>query len=222
MEMGKSENKRMKIGLFGGTFNPPHLGHLRSVEEVRAQFQLDKIVFIPAGYPPHKSEENVASAEDRYEMLRLTLEDNPHFEISDIEMENTKPSYTIDTLRKILKIYPQNEFFFIVGLEVFQEISTWKDYKKLFPLTHFIVMIKDPLPSPESILPVAIAEEFCYSKDEKGGFRHRSEKWVYLSHITRLDISSTKIRKLIGQGEAIQYLVPKTVERYIRLKGLYR
>ncbi|HXF75168.1 MAG TPA: nicotinate-nucleotide adenylyltransferase, partial [Methylomirabilota bacterium] len=129
----------MKLGLFGGTFDPIHWGHLRSAEEVAESFGLDRVYFIPASIPPHKRGETTTPAEDRLKMVRLAVAGNDRFAVSTIEIKRAGVSYSIDTLRAFnAKKRRGDSLYFIIGLDAFREIGTWKDFRELFSLCHFI------------------------------------------------------------------------------------
>ena len=130
----------MKIGILGGTFNPIHLGHLHLAHEVRSKLDLDEIWFIPTGTPPHKTDEELASPADRFEMVRLGISGHPFFKISDIELKRVEKSYSIDTVRAFKKTYPRDEFFFMIGLDAFMDIPSWKESAALLQSVHFIVV----------------------------------------------------------------------------------
>ena len=139
--------KKRKIGLFGGTFNPIHLGHLRGAEEVRECCGLDEIIFIPAATPPHKEAGEVIEATHRLEMLRLATRTNPHFSVSTVELERRGTSYSIDTIRFFLE-KDQGALSFILGRDAFVEIETWREYPTLFSLCSFIVMARPGVGDP--------------------------------------------------------------------------
>ena len=210
-----------RIGLFGGTFNPIHLGHLRGAEEIREAFGLQEVTFIPAAIPPHKLAEKVIDAKHRFEMVKLATAHNPFFSTTDIELSRPQKSYSIDTIRYFRERHP--EVFFILGRDAFVEIETWKEFQELFSLCNFIVMARPGsqetlTPSP---LPSALAPVFRYDQ-EINGWTHGSGYTLHFKAITGLDISSTKIRELIAEGKSIRYLVPGEVAAYIRKQGLYR
>jgi nicotinate-nucleotide adenylyltransferase len=218
----KKEGSEKRIGLFGGTFNPIHLGHLRGQEEIREAFQFRQVIFIPSSIPPHKVTEKVIPARHRLEMVRLATSNNPHFSTSDIELSRPGKSYSIDTIRYFQERY-QDDLFFILGGDAFVEIGTWKEFQNLFFLCHFIVMArpgsqKDPL-SPQ--LPKALIPHFRYDPEEKVWI-HLSGHRLYFKEISFLDISSTRVRELIEKGESVRYLIPAEVEAYIQKHGLYR
>ena len=209
-----------KIGILGGTFNPIHFGHLRAAEEIREDLSLDKVIFIPSGIPPHRPASEIVSFAHRYEMVKLAIAHNPSFSISDIEGQRAGKSYTVDTL-KLLKEKINAEFYFIIGLDAFLEINTWKSPKELFTLTHFIVMPRKGFKQEEILTPLKrlFAEEV---KKKNDAFILPTGKCVYFCHISSLNISATHIRRLLAEGKSIRYLVPKEVADYIYKKGLYR
>ena len=216
----KGTNKR--IGLFGGTFNPIHLGHLRGAEEIREAFHLDEVIFIPSSIPPHKGTEKVIEATHRLEMVRLATSNNSHFSTSDLELLRSGKSYSIDTIRFFWE-RRQNALFFILGKDAFVEIETWKEFQNLFSLCHVIVMARPGFQknaSPPS-LPDALIPNFRYNPEEKAWI-HLSGHRLYFKEISFLDISSTKVRELIKKGESVRYLIPGEVEAYIQKLGLYR
>lgn len=219
-----------RIGLFGGTFNPIHLGHVRVVREVKAGFGLDKILIIPSALPPHKELDVVVDAENRLEMIRLAFSDDPNFAISDVELKRPGPSYTIDTIRHLKSISPKNtKFYLIMGLDAFLEIDTWKAYDEIFLLIPFIVMSRninkensagsewEPL---KNYLQSNISKGYTYSFAQSS-FIHNEKQPVCVFNVTPVDISSTIIRKRIKKGRSIKQLVPEIVEDFIKAKGLY-
>ncbi len=231
----RTEGGRKKIGLFGGTFNPIHLGHLRGAEEIREAFGLQEVIFIPAAIPPHKVAEEVIEAKHRLEMVRLATATNPFFSTTDIELLRPEKSYSIDTIRYFRQRH-QEVFFFILGRDAFVEIETWKEFQHLFSLCNFIVMTRpgfqktlstsvrvpacrsgrdSDFPLPEALIPV-----FRYDQEVKG-WNHSSGHTLHFKEITILDISSTKVREKIEKGESVRYLIPGEVEAYIQENKLY-
>jgi nicotinate-nucleotide adenylyltransferase len=212
-----------KIGLFGGTFNPIHLGHLRPAEEICDAFELDQVIFIPASYPPHKKQEGIIPAPLRVEMVRLAISDNPRFSLSEVEVERPGKSYSIETIEHFRKRHgPETHLYFILGLDAFREINTWKEYAALFGLCHFVVMTRPGFEKKFSRehLPVELAGDFCYD-ERKCGYVHVSGFFVFPREITALDISSTRIRAFLAEGRSVRYLVPSSVETFIRKNQLY-
>jgi len=212
----------MHIGIFGGTFNPIHLGHLRSAEEVREHQRLDRILFIPSATPPHKQATGVAAAHHRLAMVRLAIRGNPYFRVSTIELERTGRSYSIDTLRLLHQRLPRARFAFIIGLDAFREIATWKDYHSIFGLTDLVVTSRPPyaISSIRNALPVAVRTQFCYQPKTRT-LEHRTGHRIVFQPLTDLDISASSIRAQLARRQSIRYLVPIAVERYIARHGLY-
>jgi len=214
----------MRIGLFGGTFNPIHLGHLRAAVEVREAFNLEKLLLIPSARPPHKDGTDIAEAADRLEMVRAAVQDVPFLEASDVELARSGPSYTIETLRYFQHHFGQaSTIYFIVGQDAFSEITTWKLYQQLFATAHFIVMARpgSALKDLSTFIHQHISKDYEYAQRDS---RYHHPQWcaIFCLHITHLDISATQIRALIKQGHSIRFLVPERVENYIAKKGLYR
>ncbi len=236
-----------RIGLFGGTFNPIHYGHLRPAVEVFEHFGLDEIRFIASAVPPHKGREHMAESADRLEMTRLSINGFHGFAISDIEnrRKDKTPSYTIDTIREFQNGSEGNEaFFFLIGIDAFVEIESWKSYKALFENVPFIVMTR-PEPQPhqktrykkmiQNTLQKHVSDRYYFCTKRKcfrgdGGLPAPEDDYawvgkgyqpVYMIQVSLLDISSSKIRALVKQRKSIRYLVPRQVEDYIRKKGLY-
>lgn len=217
-------NGRQKVGLFGGTFDPVHTGHLRAGEEIREMLGLSKVYFIPSALPPHKESSEVTPSRHRLKMLDLALDSNPFFEICDYEIEQRSTSYTIETLKHLTGLHTDYEFYFIVGHELFMEIETWKDYKELFKLSNFAVITR-PGFSNGTIpkLPLALRADFSYDKntDNVIFYRNKNSKIIAFTQIRGLEISSTEIRRLIKGEKSIRYLVPEQVEEYITSNMLY-
>jgi len=213
-----------KIGLFGGTFNPIHCGHLRPAEEIADLLGLDPVVFIPASDPPHKEKKDLLPAPLRAEMVRLAIADNPRFSFSDAEIARPGKSYSVETIPGFRRLWgAEAELYFILGLDAFLEIGTWKDPATLFTLCHFVILTRpgfEKIFTPEH-LPVDLAPEFCYDP-KKDGYMHKSGFGVFPREITALDISSTRIREAVRRGKSIRYLVPPAVERFIAAQGLYK
>ena len=212
----------MRIGILGGTFNPIHNAHLRIAEESRDLFGLDRVIFIPAATPPHKPLVGELSFASRLGMVRLAVADNPYFSVSDMEGVRGGRSYSIDTLRALRLEFPQDELFFIIGADSFNDISTWREYAAIFSLCN-MVCVQRPGSTIKSLavaLPVAMAREFCYDSAAKR-LDHCSGHGVYALDGVLLDISSSHIRQLVRGGRSIRYLLPDAVEHYIKEQRLY-
>jgi nicotinate-nucleotide adenylyltransferase len=213
-----------KIGLFGGTFNPIHYGHLRPAEEISDRLDLDPVIFIPASDPPHKEKKDLLPAPLRAEMVRLAIADNPRFSFSDAEIARPGKSYSVETIPYFQRLGGEAaELYFILGLDAFLEIGTWKDPGTLFTLCHFVILTRpgfEKIFTPEH-LPVDLAPDFCYDP-KKDGYVHKSGFGVFPREITALDISSTKIRDIVREGRSIRYLVPPAVENFIAEQKFYQ
>jgi len=196
--MDRSENK-LKIGIFGGSFDPVHIGHLIIAESARNQFCLEKIIFIPAGIPPHR-DALIATGRHRLEMTKLAIADNPNFEVSDIEIKKEGISYTYETLQIIQKQL-NAEFYIIVGWDAFVILPSWYNAEKLAEQFTFIV-------APRIV-------------EKQQAFQFPFQVKYEMLDIPRIEISSTLIRRKIKAGQSIRYLVPDSVLKYIYQEKLY-
>ncbi len=209
----------MRLGIFGGTFNPVHSGHLRTAEEARYKLRLDKIIFVPSGKPPLK-EHNAVAASHRYTMVVLGTASNKDFIVSDLETVKRGKSYTVDTLRLLQKKYAGDELFFILGTDAFLEIPKWHQPEKLMSMTDFIIVARPGVGFD------AIADspyiQYVESRDDTYTCCSLvSGRSAFLVPVTQLDISSTGIRRLAGRKMSIKYLLPASVELYIKKHKLY-
>lgn len=195
-------------GIFGGSFNPVHIGHLILAEYIRNEFKLDRIMFIPANIPPHKTEERMESAQHRFNMLNLALESNENFIISKIELNRKGPSYTVDTLTELSRTYSGEELYFICGADSLMNFYTWRNIGEIFRLAHIIIAGRAKIND----------EEFSKMTES---LRKQFNARILISQSPLIDISSTQIRERIQKGLSIKYLVPDKVENYIRLHRLY-
>ncbi len=191
---------------------------------------MEKVVFVPSYLPPHKDDVDLVSCEDRLEMVSLAIEENPFFDVSDVEIRREGMSYSIETLKELIRFYGEGVILsFIVGIDAFLEITTWKDYNNLFDLSNFIITGR-PGYNPQQlgrILPSEISESiFC--EDEEGyhmlteSSKDSAEFSIVYLETTELDISSSMLRKRIQEEKTIKYLVPPEVEDYIKVHRLYR
>ena len=224
MATGKSGlEASLRLGLFGGTFNPMHYGHLRSAEEVCEALALTRLWFIPASHPPHKMAPGITPFEVRLEMSRLAVGDHPVMSVSDIEGRRPGRSYSIDTLQQIRqKVGPSGELYFILGLDAILEIATWKGYKDLFTLSHFVVLDRPGYDRRrlQEVLLREVHPGFRPLADGRG-FRHPSGQQVVLQETTLMNISGTGIREKVRQGRSIRYLLPEAVQKYIIAHKLF-
>ncbi len=194
--------QKRKIGILGGTFDPVHLGHLVLAEQVKEKLRLDQVIFIPSASPPHKTKQRLSSAQDRFQMAALALEGNREFSISDLELKREGLSYTVDTLKTIKKAYRNSEIYFLIGSDMLDEIHTWRDPEQIYKLVKMVIAIRPGF------------DRFDHDN-------HFAKKSIIVP-ITGIDISSTRIRKMVREGKSIRYLVPLKVEEYIKKKKLYR
>lgn len=200
---------RKRVGIMGGTFDPIHVGHLMTAEAVRDEYDLDKVIFIPAAVPPHKMKQHVTEAQHRYVMTVLATCSNPNFEVSDIEMNRPGPSYTIDTVHELVKRFGEDtDFYFITGADAISEIHTWDRIEELLTLCHFIGASRQGcVPNVDQI---------------KESFGSLGMAKIHRLETPELEISSTDIRHRIQKGYSIKYIVPTAVEQYIYKQGLYK
>jgi nicotinate-nucleotide adenylyltransferase len=217
----------MRVGLFGGTFNPIHYGHLRAAEEVREKAAMDKIVFIPAGVPPFKSQE-AASAKARLEMTGCAIADNAFFELSDIECRTPRTSFTLDTISELIRLEPHNSFFFILGVDAFLELPLWHKPDQLVSLVSFILISRpgfhfsDLSESPYLITSRKQMRELEKSQPGPIEISLTGGGSALIVAVTPIGASSTGIRDDIRDGRSVRYLLPPEVQSYIINNGLYR
>ncbi|HEY5674011.1 MAG TPA: nicotinate-nucleotide adenylyltransferase [Malonomonas sp.] len=211
----------MRIGILGGTFNPIHFGHLHIAEEVLKGCALEQVWFLPTCRPPHKQLAAEIPFAQRLAMVEVALADYPHFSACDIEGRRGGTSYSVETLEQLRRQYPQHQFFFIMGLDSFQDISSWKDYPRLFELTHLVVTARPGFSGTlQQLLPVAIADRFCYDAVSKKLTHDTGFTLIEVTH-TSCDISSTEVRQKLVTGESVAGLVPVAVIEYIKKHQLY-
>lgn len=195
-----------RIGVMGGTFDPIHYGHLFAAEEARIAFNLDRVIFVPTGTPPHKKRSDMASPSERYEMSLLATCENPFFEVTRIETDRTGNSYTVDTLKEMRSKYLGAEFFLIVGSDTVSDIINWKTPDEI-PLLCSIIVVErtgySDMDNSISFLPEVIRRS------------------VLVFETTPLDISATDIRARVRLGKSIKYFMPAAVSSYISKNNLY-
>lgn len=210
-----------KIGLFGGTFDPVHYGHLAVGKAALDQLDLDQLIFIPAPSPPHKQEEKITPFYQRLAMLELAIGHDQGFSVSPIEAERQGPSYTIDTLAILRRRLERDAtFFYVIGLDAFAEIYTWKEYQRLLHEVSFVV-IDRPSHDNKTCEEVVLSDLHGYSTTGKGCWRHEDGSVIYRLAMEPVDVSSTAIRELLRKGEAVEGMVPPAVIDYIQENNLY-
>ena len=196
----------MRLGIMGGTFDPIHVGHLFIAEDARIRLNLDRVIFVPNGTPPHKTNDMLTSSAHRFEMTRLAVLDNAMFAVDDIEMNHEGPSYTVETLISLRARYPQAEFVYITGIDAIAEILTWRRHPEVIELATFVAATRPGF------------DVEALTRKLPDGYLRR----IILMQSVGLDISSTEIRKRIGSGDTVRYLAPDAVLEYIELHRLYR
>lgn len=200
--------KKKRVGIMGGTFDPIHMGHLVIAETVREALGLFEVLFIPSAQPPHKVEQKVAAAKHRLHLVQLATAKNPFFRVLDIELKRKGPSYSYDTLLALVKAHGKYaEFYFIIGGDELNAICTWHRIKELFSLCCFAAVSRKG--SALSILNVREQLGDCVLSR------------IHLVHMPEIEISSTDIRRRLQEGRSIRYLVPAEVATYIYQEGLY-
>lgn len=203
----RSKQEKQRIGIMGGTFNPVHTGHLILAEKAYEQLKLDTVWMMPNAMPPHKAGQQILAKEHRIAMLELAIANNPHFQLSLFEREN-RTHYSYETMEALKEAYPDCAFYYLMGADSLFDIEKWVEYRRFLAACHVLVAGR---------------------RDEKN---RRLEDWAktlketYQARITLLDspvvdISSSEIRKLRGEGKSIRYLVPEQVFSYIENHGLY-
>lgn len=192
---------RGKVGLFGGAFNPIHVGHLKVAEEALTQFGLERVIFIPTARPPHKEVD--VPPELRFRMVELAIAGHPRFEVSRAEMDTDGPAYTVDTVRKMLELYPQGVAY-IIGADAFLGLPGWKNPEELIRLCPFIIAPRRGIDPKQLRRPPL----------------ERAE--IYLIRMEPVEISSSEIRRRYRMGLPVEGLVPEAVDRFIRDRGIYR
>jgi nicotinate-nucleotide adenylyltransferase len=197
----------VRIGVLGGTFNPPHLGHLICAQEAYVQLALDKVMLIPNGIPPHKPVEDEPGVERRLELCRLAVRDDPRLEASDLEVVREGTSYTVDTLSELHSNAPDNDLFLIVGGDIAAGLADWHEPERVL-----------------SLATLAVAKRRGTSRSSvKSALAHlQGGERAKFFRMPRIGISSTLVRERVRAGVPIRYLVPQPVEGYIADRGLYR
>lgn len=204
------------IGIFGGTFNPVHFGHIRTVLEVKSSLNLRELILVPCGLPPHRQQPDV-SAEQRFQMLKLAVGEYPGVRVDPCEIEREGPSYTLNTLQMIKRQWPDETLLLIMGADAFQHLDKWYGWRNILDLAHIIVMTR-PLCN--------LAERDWFSAFK---MLQRPEQLletvaggVYCLSVSQYEISSTQIRDLLAKNQAVGHLLPKPVLDFIEQHGLYR
>lgn len=191
-----------RLGVFGGTFDPPHIGHLIVAQDAWQALGLDRLIFVPAAAPPHKEGVRITPAPIRLEMVRAAVAGDPRFEVSELELRRAGPSYTVDTLRELRREHPGAELHFLMGVDQFEGFPGWREPDEIARLARLVVLTR--------------------GGGRPGGGGGAPEYPHRLVEVTRIDLSATSIRARVAAGEPIRYLVPEGVTEIIGREGLYR
>ncbi len=210
-----------RIAVFGGSFNPIHYGHLLLADEVLERLGLDRVLFVPAGLPPHKSPATLAPAADRYAMVRLAVAGHPRFDVSDLELRRPGPSYTVDTLEALAP--GGDELLLLIGSETFLDFLSWRAPRRIAQLARLVIVPRwgsafDPEGAAAQKVLRAIGME-GFARAEEGAAPPRT---VLIVHATSLPISSSDLRARVRGGRSLAYRLPDTLIAYIDARGLYR
>jgi nicotinate-nucleotide adenylyltransferase len=225
----------VRLGVMGGTFNPIHYGHLAAANEVREAFALERIIFVPAAVPPHKDQTAIIEPRHRLMMAILATVSNPHFLVSAIEVDRPGTSYSVETIAALKALYPTiHALYFILGIDAFLEIASWRQPDVLLKSCHLVVTGRPGfnLHQHATIPLQQLSTRYPYLSFEQAEGETSAQLprvrvsgtpyQIFYREVTALDISSTQIRQRIQQERSIAYLLPETVEAYIRTYQLYR
>jgi len=215
----------MKIGLFGGTFNPFHNGHIGIIEHIKKTYGLEIIYIIPSATPPHKPDTDLAPANDRFEMVRQSIEGRKGFIVSDKELIRKGPSFTIDTIKEFKNELGETaDLFLLMGSDAFFDIPTWRQKNRIFESVKIIVMLRGHFKNHDafiSFIDEHISKGYIFNEQDNRFF-HEKKQTICLCRVPRIDISSTMIRERVKYGKSIEGLVPSGVLKIIHEKELYQ
>ena len=215
----------MNAGLFGGTFNPFHNGHIRIIQHVKKKCGLEKIFLIPSAKPPHKPNLNLAPAKDRFEMVKVSLKNHKNLLVSDKELIRKGPSFTIDTITEFKEEYGRETLFFLLmGSDAFLDITTWKHKDKIFDAIQIIIMLRGQWKNYTAIasfIDENISKGYIFN-EQRHTFTHEKKQDIIICKVPKIDISSTLIRERVKNNKCIKGLVPAKVEEIIKKKELYK
>jgi nicotinate-nucleotide adenylyltransferase len=185
-----------KVGILGGTFDPPHHGHLLIANEVLSSLQLDEVWFMPNQEPPHKKKSETIKNEDRLQMLELAVKDNQQFQVESIELERSGPSFTIETIKILKSKYPDYQFFFIIGADMIEYLPKWHKINELVELVQFVGV-------------------------DRPDYNHDTDYPIIYVDVPAIEVSSSLIRERLKKGKTVRYLLPEPVIEYIKECRLY-
>jgi nicotinate-nucleotide adenylyltransferase len=199
----------MRIGIYGGTFDPVHFGHLLLAEQCREQCRLDQVWFMPAGAPPHKQEWAITPGATRAEMLEFAVAGSPSFVVQRLEIKRSGPSYTVETLRELRLQHPEDELFFLIGADSLHDLPTWREPREIAALATLVVVNRGQAPPPplEPLIP-RLGEE--------------AVRRIQIVEMPGVEFSSRDIRQRVREGRSIRFMTPRSVEQYLAEHQLYR
>jgi nicotinate-nucleotide adenylyltransferase len=207
------------IAVLGGSFDPIHIGHLRIAIEVRDQLQADEVRLIPCGQPPHR-DPFIASADQRLQMLELTIENEPALLVDDREIRQSRMSYTVDTLTDLRQEIGQQSLCLIIGADAYQQLDSWHQWTQLFNLAHLVVVQRPGYTITSSVEVADYTAKRCTNNVQQ--LKQQSAGFVYFLKTPPLEISSTRIKALLAEHKSIRYLVPDSVFRWLQLHRIYQ
>ncbi len=212
------------VGVYGGTFNPIHLGHLRAAEEVMERLGLARMLFVPSARPPHKQDgDPIAAPELRLSWVQAAISSNPRFQADSLEVERAGPSYLVDTLRTLRERLAPARTVFTLGCDAFREMDTWRDPKTLFTLADFAVTTRPPRQRGglKEWLPEGLANAFEIDEDGRSARHREAGTRLLLLEITALEVSASSIRQRLREGRSVRYLLPEAIHDDVIASGCY-
>lgn len=201
----------MRIGIFGGTFDPVHVGHLVLAEQCREKCRLDEVWFVPAALPPHKLDAVISPAKNRVEMIELAIAGNPQFKVCPIELDRAGPSYTVVTLEQLHAEDPSRELFLLVGADSIREMPTWRQPQRILELATIVAVNRGRDLQADQVTQRQVIQSFGAGAAER----------IEFVEMPAIDISASDIRRRVSEGRSLRYLVPRAVEMYLREQGIY-
>jgi nicotinate-nucleotide adenylyltransferase len=218
------------VGIYGGTFNPIHLGHLRAAEEAAEALDLERVIFVPSAVPPHKvaaggCADPIAPAALRLAWVRLAVADNPRFAVDPLEIERGGASYLVDTLRALrARLAAEGaEPVFVLGHDAFAEMGLWRDPRALFELAHYAVLVRPPRRTGTLAdwLPEVAKDDVELAADGRSGRHRRAGTWLRVVEIAGHDVSASDLRRRLREGRSVRYLLPEPVRMAVLESGIY-
>lgn len=203
------DEKRKRIGIMGGTFDPIHYGHLLIAENAAVQYALDQVLFIPTGHSPHKAEQHITDAKHRCNMIRLAIADNPSFSLSTMEVTSEATSYTYRTLERLTECHPDEDFYFILGGDSLKDFESWRYPDRILKAAYILAAVRDDMAGEDFFGQIAHLNERCEAPR------------VFPLSTPNFSVSSRKIRELVQNQKTIRYMLPEIVRNYILENNLY-